>query len=78
MIIISGIRIPLGAEVGEAESAALRMLGAAKGSVLEKHVRRVSFDARHGSISQVCSVSVTLNDSEAEKRLSEANPSFSL
>ncbi|MEG1557193.1 MAG: hypothetical protein RR368_02035, partial [Oscillospiraceae bacterium] len=78
MIIISGIRIPLGAEVGEAESAALRMLGAAKGSVLEKHVRRVSFDARHGGISQVCSVSVTLNDSEAEKRLSEANPSFSL
>lgn len=74
MITLTGIRLPLCAreELPElAVRAALKSLGLSRGSVREARLRRASYDARHGRVEVVCSVSFEAGDELVEERLCE-------
>ena len=68
MIIVSGIRLPLGSTSLEAEEAARKAVGLPGDYAL----RKISYDCRRGNASMVCSVTVSLEDAETERRLASA------
>ena len=68
MIIVSGIRLPLGSTKEDAEKEALRQVGHPGNYSL----RRVSYDLRRGQASMVCSVTASLGDAETEKRIASS------
>ena len=74
MITLTGVRLPLCGrdELQElAVRAALRSLGLSRGGVREARLRRASYDARHGRVEVVCSVSIETGDELVEERLCE-------
>ncbi|MBQ5340954.1 MAG: hypothetical protein J6W57_02985, partial [Oscillospiraceae bacterium] len=68
MIIVTGIRLPLGSSGQEAEEAARKKVGLPG----EYALRRVSYDLRRGQASMVCSVTVSLSDPDTEKRVASS------
>ncbi len=78
MIAVSGIRIPLEATAAEAAEAACTLLKIPRGAVTDYKLRRVSYDARHGKLSIVCSVLLTLNNEGTERSLCASVPFVSL
>ncbi|MBQ1357841.1 MAG: NAD(P)-binding protein [Oscillospiraceae bacterium] len=68
MIIVSGIRLPLGSTKEDAEREALKRVGHPGDYTL----RRVSYDMRRGQATMVCSVTASLGDAEAEKRIASS------
>ena len=70
MIIVSGIRLPLGSTAQEAEEAARKAVGLPGDYAL----RKISYDCRRGKASMVCSVTASLEDQETEKRTAAAHP----
>ena len=68
MIIVSGIRLPLGSTKEEAEEAARRQVGATGDYTL----RRVSYDLRRGQATMVCSVTASVGDPETEKHIASS------
>ena len=78
MIVVSGIRIPLGATGEDAADAACSLIKIPRGAVADYKLRRVSYDARHGRVSAVCSVLLTLKDEGAERSLCASVPFVSL
>ncbi|MEG2676958.1 MAG: hypothetical protein RR933_02460 [Oscillospiraceae bacterium] len=77
MIIVSGVRIPLGENDESAVRAAREKLALAPSEIVSGKVRRVSYDSRHGSVSKVCSVLLELKSSGDEIKLCEKNGAVS-
>lgn len=69
MIVVSGIRTPLGEKEGQAASAACHKLGLKECDVASFRMRKLSYDARHGKITQVCSIVLELKNSATENKL---------
>ncbi|MEG0750948.1 MAG: NAD(P)/FAD-dependent oxidoreductase [Oscillospiraceae bacterium] len=64
-IIIPGIRLPLceGVEIEpRAVRSALRMTGVQESALESVRLRRVSYDARHGSVNIICSLALDISD----------------
>lgn len=72
MIIVSGIRLPLGSTEQQAADAAKKMLGNPENGVY--HIRRMSYDMRRGRADQICSVTAEFADEEQEKKLASLCP----
>jgi len=68
MIVVSGIRLPLGSTGEEAEEAARRAVGEAGDYAL----RKVSYDLRKGQAAMVCSVTASLGDPDTERRIASS------
>ncbi len=73
MIIVSGIRIPLGENKEQAIELAAKKLSLTSKQIQTAVVHRVSYDARHGSVFLVCSVAFSLFREENEIALAEKN-----
>ena len=71
MIMVSGIIIPLGSDDDAAAQAACTKLGISRHEVLSYAMRKISYDARHGKVTMVCSVIFELKDHYLEDRLYE-------
>ena len=69
MIVVSGIRLPLGSSSADAEEAARKAVGMPGDYAL----RRMSYDLRKGQAFQVCSVTASLSDPDTEKRIASAH-----
>ena len=65
MIIVTGIRLPLGSTGQEAVEEAKKRVGLPG----EYALRRISYDLRRGQAAMVCSVTVSLSDPDTEKRV---------
>ncbi|MEA5050950.1 MAG: hypothetical protein VB021_05705 [Oscillospiraceae bacterium] len=75
MIVVSDVRIPLGAGEDDAVGAACARLHIRESAVADHRLRRMSYDARHREVTAVCSVLLTLRDAREEARLAAACPS---
>ena len=69
MLLITGVRIPFDEPNEAAAERARRMLSLARTDVRSWSLRRLSYDARHGGITKVCSLVFELYSAEAEQRL---------
>ena len=81
MIVFSGIRIPLEKldDIGkQAAEAACRGFGIKESALHSRALRRVSYDARHGRITAVCSVLLELKDKALEQKLCETHAAAKL
>ena len=72
MIVLSGIRQPLGSTDEQAAAAAKRMLGDPEGG--SYHIRRVSYDMRRGRADRICSVICEFGSPERERELASLCP----
>lgn len=69
MVVVSGIRISLNADNSAALDAALAKLGISQNAVADWYLYRESCDARHGTVTRVCSVALALADTVDEAQL---------
>ncbi len=71
MLMVSGIRIPLNEENEAAIAEERELAGVSKENLRSAAIRKLSYDARHGSVSKVCSVVLDLKSADLEKRISD-------
>ncbi len=71
MIIVSGIRIPLGKNLEDAKWEGAKKLSLSSSQIEQAVIHRVSYDARHGSVFLVCSVCFLLKSEKLELSLAE-------
>ncbi len=71
MLIASGLVLPLGSSDSEIVDSAVKKSGVAKQNIKEAGVRRISYDARHGEVNLVCSVSLRLANASLEKSVAD-------
>ena len=69
MIVVSDIRLPLGASDGEAVEEAKKILGMPSGG--QYRVRKKSYDLRRGNPAQICSVVAEFDGAEQEKQIAQ-------
>ncbi len=78
MIAVSGLRLPPGSGEAQAVAEACRRCGVAAGALKHGALRRVSYDARHGQVSMVCSVLLALEDVRLEQKLAQSSSDVAL
>lgn len=69
MLLVSGIRIPLESPDGEAAAHAAKKLCLAQSQIVGWQLHRLSYDARRGTVTKVCSLTMTLADPAQEATL---------
>ena len=71
MLAVSGIRLALEEPDELAAERAVKKLGISPQLVKSARLRRISYDARHGTVHKVCSALVELENESLERELSE-------
>ncbi len=77
-IVVSGIRLPLEQPSESAVDKALHKLSLRASDVQSSALRRVSYDARKGEVSMVCSVLLELKSEKLARKLCEKNENVRL